>query len=270
MARVTDIYLPAGETEKTVLNCIWQFSEYGLGERKEMILPKGTVEVIFNFSDTIGYENSLHQFFSQLPVVFINGINFNPFVLTKKGNQNFIGLQLSSVGFKQLFGISAKEINNRVYPGEDICPDLKILAEQLYFCQTFCQQADTLLAWIRRKIFNTNKQIRTNRVFELLGTGSFADITVKKLCSKICISDRQFRRFSADWLGMNPEEFIHYNKYLDSLQHIHYSGESLTRIGLSAGYYDQSHFIREFKIYTGLTPSQYRRANKGIPGHIYF
>lgn len=269
MARVTDIYFPDSETEKAVINSIWKFTEDDLGERKELILPKGTVEIIFNFSVNISYENSLHRFFTQLPVVFINGINFNPVVLSKKGNQNFIGLQLSSAGFKQLFGISVKEINNRVYPGEDICAELKILAEQLYLCQTFFKQADTLLNWIRSKLSVTNEQIRMAGLYKLLGTGSFADTTVNQLCKRICISDRQFRRLSADWLGMNPEEFIHYNKYLDGLQRIHNSAESLTRIGLSAGYYDQSHFIREFKSYTGLTPSQYRKANKGIPGHIY-
>jgi AraC-like DNA-binding protein len=38
------------------------------------------------------------------------------------------------------------------------------------------------------------------------------------------------------------------------------SNESnMTRLGLEAGYFDQSHFIKDFKSFTGVTPEQYFR-----------
>lgn len=80
--------------------------------------------------------------------------------------------------------------------------------------------------------------------------------------------DRQLRRLSNEWLGMNTEEFILYNRYLSSLHFLHNSDLSLTQIDLEAGYYDQSHFIREFKSYTDLTPKEYQSSNTCLPGHI--
>ena len=38
------------------------------------------------------------------------------------------------------------------------------------------------------------------------------------------------------------------------------SDESLAGIAVSCGYFDQSHFCRQFKRYTGMAPSAYRRA----------
>lgn len=206
---------------------------------------------------------------AQLPAVFVNGINFKPFELTKTGQQVFIGIQLNTIGLKLLFDIPVKEINSMVYKGEDICQDLGVLTEKLFYTQTFCHQVEILLAWIRRRISISNCQVAVSRAKKILGLRGYPNLTVKKICEQVCLSDRQLRRISADWLGMNTEEFILYNKYLNCLQLIHNSKQSLSQIGLEAGYYDQSHFIREFKSYTGLTPSQYRRANKGIPGHIY-
>ena len=97
----------------------------------------------------------------------------------------------------------------------------------------------------------------------------FRELTVKKISDEICLSERQLRRFSTEWLGMNTEEYILYNKYLTSLQLLHDSKWTLTEIGLKAGYYDQSHFIREFKSYTELTPKEYRKIFTDFPGHIF-
>mgnify|MGYP002622144926 CR=1 FL=1 len=38
-------------------------------------------------------------------------------------------------------------------------------------------------------------------------------------------------------------------------QHI---GRSLTEIAADLGYFDQSHFVHDFKAYTGLTPKKYQ------------
>lgn len=94
-------------------------------------------------------------------------------------------------------------------------------------------------------------------------------MTVQELGNRACISERQLRRLSTEWLGMNIEAFLLYSKYLSSLYLLHNSDLSLTQIGLEAGYYDQSHFIREFKSYTDLTPKEYQASVTGLPGHIF-
>ncbi len=268
MTKTTEIYFPTGEVEKTIINSIWRLSEYDLYESKEIILPKGTVEIIFNFSDRINYDNPSLRITTPLPTVFVNGINFKPFVLTKTGQQEFIGIQLNSIGLKLLFDISVKEINNRVYKGEDLCPDLGILADKLFYHQTFSQQVEILLKWIRRKISISNCQFEVNRAQKLLSLSCHHNMTVKNICEQVCLSDRQLRRFSLEWLGMNTEEFLLYHKYLYCLHLLHHSKQTLTEVGLEAGYYDQSHFIREFKSYTDMTPKQYRKSNAEFPGHI--
>lgn len=269
MTKSTDIYVPTTEIEKTFINCIWRLSESDLNERKEIILPKGTAEIIFNFSDKINYFNPSFHVSKRLPTVFVNGINFKPFELTKTGRQEFLGIQLNSIGLRLLLNISAREFNNSVYNGKDICPQLGNLADELFYKQTFTQQVQIILEWLRKIIPSNNFQYSISRVQKLMSCNCIHDLTVKKLSEEICLSDRQLRRFSQDWLGMNTEEFIHYGKYLNCLHLLHNSKQNLTNIGLEAGYYDQSHFIREFKSYTDLTPKQYQEANTYIPGHIF-
>lgn len=269
MTKTTDIYYPRGEIEKTLLKSIWRLSEYDLHKRTEIILPKGTVEIIFNFSDNIKYINPSLQLSKELPPVFINGINFKPFKLIKTGRQMFLGIQLTNAGLKLLFNISVREFNNRVYEGNTVCINLDALANELHDKQSFYAQVEIILKWIRKNNYALNYKYSIARVQKLMCLNYCHNVTVKKLSNEICLSDRQLRRFSQDWLGMNTEEFIHYNKYLTSLHLLHNSTIKLTEAGLNAGFYDQSHFIREFKSYTDLTPKQYREANTDLPGHIF-
>lgn len=269
MTKSSNIYFPTGEIEKTFINSIWRLSENDINERKEIILPKGTVEIIFNFSDTINYFNPSLQVSKNLPSVFINGINFKPFELTKTGRQAFLGIQMNSIGLRLLFNVSAKEFNDSVIEGREVCSQLDSLAHELYYKQSFIQQVEILLTWIRKKIAVSDFQLSISRANKLLSLSSQHHLTVNHICEQVCLSDRQLRRFAQDWLGMNTEEFIQYHKYLYCLDLLRHSKQSLTEIGYEAGYYDQSHFIREFKSYTDMTPTQYRKSNADLPGHIF-
>lgn len=269
MNKATNAYCPTGEIEKIFVNCIWKLSESIMHERKEIILPKGTVEIIFNFSEPIRYINPSLKISSVLPSVFINGINFKPFELLKTGRQEFLGIQINAIGLRLLFDIPAVELNNGVYEGKYVCTQLNSLYEKLFCAQSFYRQVDIILAWIRKRVPVLDCKHSVDRARKLLNENCGNGQSVKQLSEALCLSDRQLRRFCRDWLGMNTEDFIHYNRYLRSLHLLHHSSQCLTRVGIDSGYFDQSHFIREFRFYTGMTPRQYRLANKELPGHIF-
>ncbi|MCC6817036.1 MAG: helix-turn-helix transcriptional regulator [Saprospiraceae bacterium] len=265
---VENIYYPTNEFEKIFLKNIWRLTDSTLNSRKEIILPKGTVEVIFNYSENINYYSPLTQAQMKLPNVFVNGLNFKPFELYKIGRQVFVGIQLNCISLKQLFNISPKELHNNVYNGRLICSELERLSDQLFIYNEFEKQVEIILCWLRKKIAGIQLHTYLKRGIRL-NNFDYRQLTVRKMSEEIFISERQLRRFSQDWLGMRTDDFIQYNKYITSLNLLHNSNDSLTEIGLNAGYYDQSHFIREFKGFTDLTPKQYRDAKRGVPGHIF-
>lgn len=261
-------YFPSDETEKYFIKGIWRVQEFNVSEKTETILPKGTVEIIFNFSDEIIYHNSSFNIRKKLPCCFINGINYKPFDLIKKGRHVFLGIQLNTIGLKALFNVPVKEFNNTVLESGEISKSLDALYDQLYSKKSFDQQVQEIRKWIYHTISISKNNTAIKQVYGLFFSGGFNDISVGKLKNEVYLSDRQLRRLSNEWLGMNTEKFIRYSKYLSSLHLLHQPGYSLTQIGFAVGYYDQSHFIREFKSFTGLTPKKYQLSTTHLPGHI--
>lgn len=268
MTNTADIYYPFDQTEKYFIKSIWQLQEFNIYEITETILPKGTVEIIFNFSDNITYFNPTLDIKTTLPYCFINGINHKPFKLIKDGQQRFLGIQLNTFGLKVLFDVNVKEFNDKIFDGSEVCKSLDTLAHHLYYKKSFNEQVQIIRNWINQRISVSNSIKALNQIHNLFYSCKLNDITVKTLSNSSHLSDRQLRRLSLVWLGMNTETFILYNKYLTSLHLMHHSDLSLTQIGLEAGYYDQSHFIREFKYYTDLTPKEYQYSKSNLPGHI--
>jgi len=95
-----------------------------------------------------------------------------------------------------------------------------------------------------------------------------ADVTlsVKQLCEKAGISQRHLARRFQQAVGLSPKAYLGVNRFIRSLQHLkQYPSRSLTDIAYQGGYYDQAHFIRDYKAYAGHTPGEVVQS-----GHILY
>ncbi len=244
-------------------------NEFNSHERLETILPKGNAEIIFNLTETTLFFTLNTENINPLPRCVINGVNSIPVNLIKHGHQLFLGLQLNVFVLKFLFNVPVKEFNDRVIDGSLICKSLEPLFYQIASTSAFNDQVNYILKWFNRKIAAVKHKTEITRVSRFYFDNEIITMKVNNICRKYNYSERHLRRLAVEWLGMNTEAFILYHKYLNALNLLHYANLSLTEIGFYAEYYDQSHFIREFRSFTGMTPKEYRKTMSGLPGHIY-
>ncbi|MBA4853870.1 helix-turn-helix domain-containing protein [Emticicia sp. BO119] len=79
--------------------------------------------------------------------------------------------------------------------------------------------------------------------------------SVTELANKVGLSQRQLSRKFNYCIGLSTKEFIHINRFIASLVYLKkYPAMSLTDIAYESGYYDQAHFIHDYKSFAGLTP----------------
>ncbi|GAB3637379.1 helix-turn-helix domain-containing protein [Hymenobacter arcticus] len=87
------------------------------------------------------------------------------------------------------------------------------------------------------------------------------NLPIERVAADACLSVRQFERKSYERLGLSPKvysrmiRFSHAYKYKESAPHT-----SWTEIAHRCGYFDQMHFIRDFKAFAGFAPSMLKEA----------
>lgn len=92
------------------------------------------------------------------------------------------------------------------------------------------------------------------RIYECKG-----NISIRILSEETGYSQCYLRRVFERVHGISPKIFEKFVRFQYLLNVMQYNGQKngTGEIALSCGYYDQSHMIKEFKVFAGLTPEQY-------------
>jgi AraC-like DNA-binding protein len=87
---------------------------------------------------------------------------------------------------------------------------------------------------------------------------SKGNIRIKDLAQQLHTSQSPLEKRFRAAVGASPKKFASIVRLKNLLQRYPKTG-SLTELGYEAGFYDQAHFIKEFKAFTGDTPENYFR-----------
>ena len=171
---------------------------------------------------------------------------------------HYFGIRFFPSIFPQLFGINAAELTDKYELLADVLPDVsKFITTGL---GDECQKGETakILDSYFLKLLNNCKINFDHRFYEALDkiliTGGSIAIE-SELNSGI--SSRQLRRLFDFYIGTTAKTFSKIVRFQTVLQ-ARPSVQSLrkNKIFFDSGYYDQAHFIKEFKTLSGLTPSK--------------
>ena len=81
--------------------------------------------------------------------------------------------------------------------------------------------------------------------------------TVQGFADELGVAERTFARLCLKVFGFSPKRLLRRQRFLRTLADIGDRLDQPLSTLLDGGYYDQSHFIREFKAYMGMTPLAY-------------
>ena len=259
-------YIPIEPCFKNIIHSVWQIEGFP-SFHNEQIIPKGVVEIIFNFSGSTPIPAQLGSKQYHLSNCFINGFNKKPIQVQLPAQQVYFGILFQPLAIKKIFRTPACEFS-------DITVDLTLLDStfhslwhQLAEQDNFDNRVQIFLSWLKRNFIDWQPQEQLINNF--LYAVNQHHLSVTALANTLCYSPRQLSRKLFEATGMNTEEILLYKKYLHAVHLIHQSELSLTEIAYQSHFSDQSHFIKTFKTYTEITPGEYKRNMSHVKGHIY-
>jgi len=249
--------IPAPETLKNDVECI-RLAEYTGEERLAIkVFLNGLPGIVFqHHQGNSPVENITTPSGSNfhIPTLYIYGQMTKPGVMNHKTEPyTLTQVILKPHALRTLFGINASELTNGMvelneFSGEDLNSQLieaNNEAERITLLTNFL--LDRLeQAKARDKLIE--ESLRLIHKF----TGS---ITVKYLLERLYISERQFERRFIQTVGISPRFYIRVKRFNAAIKMMTTGRhERHTDIAYALNFHDQSHFIRDVKELSGITP----------------
>lgn len=141
--------------------------------------------------------------------------------------------------------ISGYDLENRL---------LNLLADRIFECEDSESSILLIEQWLTARIKSTLNIKRIRAVLSVMLR--FPSASIDTVASVACLGHKQFGRLFRECVGMNPKEYGRIVRFQRSLRMMQLGSRDYADIAYANGYADQSHFIRDFRQFSGLTPKQ--------------
>ena len=222
---------------------------------EQRVIPNGYVELIVHLSDN-HCELLSSATFNSSPDFTLIGMYTKPYNVHFKEKVNVFGIRFKPEGLTQIFGIPAAEFQEGYVDIESL--SLRNFRE---FCNRL-RELNNVKNMIEESEKYFSKQIDRSRI-NLYYLNCAAEIirrkegliTIDELASKVFIGKRQLEREFKQKMGISPKQYMRLAR-LNKVNRLIEDGKriDLSELSYICGYADQSHFIRDFKHFTGEAP----------------
>lgn len=237
------------------------------------MLPEFNIDLIFNLEKPWTVHSEFYKNKSYNPTdnfCFLSGLHTKP-LYVEFPHAHMFGIRLNTIAANLLFGLPCKELKNWAFDGDVIFHN-----QYNYILDNVSSMPDfyTRSIWLEEFICS----LLTHHAD--FGMAMKISSLLDKLCDKKS-NGQPFRigdftgysrmhslRIFHKWFGIAPTEALAFRRFEKALTRIHYTSDSLTQIGLDCGFYDQAHFIRVFKNFAEMTPSQYAKQKSDSIGQF--
>lgn len=182
------------------------------------------------------------------------GFHTQPFQATINGEMEEYCILFHPHGLRAFSEIPYHELMEDQQVFHTLFPGNEGILEQLFTTNTPREKTTLLENFLIKKIRTTTQDPRTTYALDNIHH-SKGDITINKLATLLQINTSTLYRHFTNAVGQNPKDYIQTVRFRHALTILlNKQCNNLTEIGYTANFYDQSHFIRDFKARTGDTP----------------
>ncbi|WKG06318.1 helix-turn-helix domain-containing protein [Mycolicibacterium sp. HK-90] len=226
----------------------------------ERILPTGTTELVINLAaDVITITN--HQGPQQFSGVTVSGPYTGPFDIDAREHTAMVGVHFKPGGVRAVLGIAPHELLDAHLDLDALWNRAADLRARICAATSTAQRLAIVESALLTHSRNGPEPTReVSFAMDALRVGS-RQPSIHALAREVGFSHRRLIQLFTDQVGMPPKRFARLQRF----RHAHddvYSAPSSPHwptFAIEHGYADQSHMIREFQEFSGMTPAEQRR-----------
>jgi AraC-like DNA-binding protein len=252
---------------------LWFYDGYFPGPpSKERLMPTGSIELVINLKkdESRIYNRENLDKYTRLPGALLCGPHSSFFVIDTAQQASVIGVHFKPGGAFPFFKMPAGELHNLHVSLEDLWGhEAGWLRERLLEAPTPQEKFQVLEECLLDQAF---KPLERHRAVDC-ALGLFRNIhtapAITELADHIGISSRRFIQLFSNEVGLTPKLFSRVQRFQQVLQKIRNGADfSWADMAASCGYFDQAHFIHDFKEFSGINPTTYLAQKTDHLNHV--
>ncbi len=225
-----------------------------------IIVPDGRAKIIVPYRNSLCAAVSHRLLNAQEHHIFLVGIQSNPTTIASTATDTgTIGVELTPKGLYHLFKLSMHEITNRMVSFEEVFGPPGARLQTMVGDAEDPQQKIALLQTALTHLLQQNDKeyALLDHTLDLLAQ-AHGMMPVQELAAHTGYTRRYLDRLFQEHVGLSPKSLASILRFQEVYQGwMQHQSPTFFRTQWPAYYYDQSHFIKEFKRFTGFTPQHY-------------
>ena len=238
---------------------LWLYEGFTISHTKERLLPTGTVDLVVNLREdqpdfrtpiVVG-PHSAHSLLDTSLEASVIGVHFKP-----GGAAPFIGAPLDElhnldVSLDLLWSAGVQELRDRILAAPTAPAMFQVLERALLRAA---------------RSFNRHTAVAyALRHFEAVPHAQ----TIAQVARAVGFSERHFIKRFREEVGLTPKLFCRVRRFQEVVRMVHRATEvNWTEVAVSCGYFDQAHFINDFREFSGLSPTIYLACKGDHQNHV--
>jgi AraC-like DNA-binding protein len=248
-------YSPHPALRDTV-KCFWIHEATYPSETTQDITPDGCVELIFNFGSPYRLLTTTPP--TMLPAAVIVGFQNKTMPILLHGTLKVVAARLFAWGALALLQDNMNTLTDKVTAlGTDwdsLMRDLKSLVTQ----GEYEKATKTLEEFLIRQALLRTYDAKLIQAAAKLLYHTKGECRIAELAEYCQVSARHLERGFRRVIGTSPKGFARTLRFVEAQRRLMFDPDAdLTRLTYDCGYFDQAHFIKDFKVFAGKTPSEY-------------
>lgn len=230
------------------IHCFWELSSPELLNEPYLyrVIADGCIDLLMDNNDFNG--------------ILIAGITDSAFDIPMKGNISYFGIRFLPGCSRYFFRFPASVIANQMVAGGEVL-DKRIsdFAATVFERKGIAGKIEVAEKYLLARLFKLNVSLHPSlsQALESMLRDKTANMETD---ATGWISPRQLRRLFHDHVGCSPKLFSRIARFQQTLYTLQFGKETAKQNAFyDHGYFDQSHFIKEFKIFYGETPSALKK-----------
>ena len=247
------------------VRCLWIFEAERAGPEPQRIVPDGRTELIVHFRAPYA-EDGVAQ-----PRAIFAGQLTRPLWLRSTGPAGVLGVRFHPAGARRFLGFALSEANDRRVDLDSIWPGRGTsLADAMSAAREDAQRVGVAAEFVAARIATGSEDDATVARCAQSLERECGKISIEALSAMAGVGRRQLERRFRDTVGVGPTllaSILRFRSVFDLIERD--SARPWTEAAIAAGYYDQSHFAREFRRYAGVTATEFLATRPALASAIF-